>query len=67
MDNELEHLRKEVERLQKALNDRQQVSVASPALIENQALLEALIRAHGNDDPSGERADIYPGSEKKRR
>jgi|SRR6516162_294890 len=34
MDNELEHLRKEVERLQKALNDRQQVSVASPALIE---------------------------------
>ena len=44
MDNELEHLRKEVERLQKALNDRQQVSVASPALIENQALLEDLAR-----------------------
>src|SRR5262249_3130097 len=29
------------------------------------ALLEALIRAHGNDNPSGERADIYPGGERK--
>ena len=44
MDNELEHLRKEVERLQKALNDRQQVSVASPALINNHELIEDLAR-----------------------
>jgi hypothetical protein len=27
------------------------------------ALLEALIRAHGEDNETGERADIYPGSE----
>jgi hypothetical protein len=31
------------------------------------ALLEALIRVHGNDNETGERADLYPGSEKKRR
>jgi hypothetical protein len=31
------------------------------------ALLEALIRVHGEDDPSGERRDIYPGSERRRR
>jgi hypothetical protein len=31
------------------------------------ALLEALIRAHGEDNETGERADLYPGSERKRR
>jgi Mn-dependent DtxR family transcriptional regulator len=29
------------------------------------ALLEALIRVHGNDDPSGERADLYPGCKRR--
>jgi hypothetical protein len=47
---------------------RQQVhqAVASsdrPAADEDSsaALLEALIRVHGNDNETGERADIYPG------
>src|SRR5215472_13094897 len=30
------------------------------------ALLEALIRVHGNDNETGERRDIYPGSERGR-
>jgi len=29
------------------------------------ALLEALIKVHGNDDPSGERADLYPGCKRR--
>jgi hypothetical protein len=43
---------------------RSEASSDRPAADEDgsAALLEALIRAHGNDDPSGERADIYPGS-----
>jgi hypothetical protein len=40
--DELEYLRKENERLRKALDDKQRV--ASPSLIENQALLEDLAR-----------------------
>ena len=44
MDNELEQLRRENERLRKALNDRQQVSVASPSLINNHELIEDLAR-----------------------
>jgi hypothetical protein len=30
------------------------------------ALLEALIQVHGNDNETGERADLYPGSHKRR-
>jgi hypothetical protein len=47
---------------------RSEASSDRPAADEDgsAALLEALIREHGNDDPSGERADIYPGSERKR-
>ena len=30
------------------------------------ALLDALFKVHGNDNETGERADIYPGLEKKR-
>jgi hypothetical protein len=44
MDNEIERLKREVARLQKALNDRQQVSVASPSLINNHELIEDLAR-----------------------
>src|SRR5262249_3399499 len=44
MDNEIEQLKREIERLQKALNDRQQVSVASPSLIDNQELITDLAR-----------------------
>ena len=40
--DELEYLRRENERLRKALDDKQRV--ASPSLIENQALLEDLAR-----------------------
>jgi hypothetical protein len=42
--DELEHLRKENERLRKALDAKQQVSVASPSLINNHELLEDLAR-----------------------
>jgi hypothetical protein len=31
------------------------------------ALLEALIQVHGDDNETGERADLYPGSHKRRR
>ena len=44
MDNEIEQLKREIERLQKALNDRQQVSVASPSLIDNLELITDLAR-----------------------
>ena len=44
MDNEIEQLKREIERLQKALNDRQQVSVASPSLVDNQELIADLAR-----------------------
>ena len=30
------------------------------------ALLEALIKAHGDDNETGERRDIYPGNERRR-
>ena len=30
------------------------------------ALLEALIKVHGDDNETGERRDIYPGSERRR-
>jgi len=48
---------------------RSEASSDRPAADEDgsAALLEALIRAHGEDNPSGERRDIYPGSERKRR
>jgi hypothetical protein len=38
-----------------------------PAADENgsAALLEALIKAHGDDNETGERRDIYPGSERR--
>jgi hypothetical protein len=42
--DELEYLRRENERLQKALDDRQRVSVASSSLINNAELLEDLCR-----------------------
>jgi hypothetical protein len=44
---------------------RSEASSDRPAADEDgsAALLEALIREHGNDDPSGERADLYLGSE----
>src|SRR5262245_20547752 len=44
MDNEIEQLKRKIERLQKALNDRKQVSVASPSLIDNQELITDLAR-----------------------
>ena len=44
MDNETEQLKREIERLQKALNDRQQVSVASPSLIDNAEFVVDLTR-----------------------
>ena len=51
---------------------RQQVhqAVASsdrPAADEDgsAALLEALIRVHGNDNETGERADLYPGCKRR--
>jgi len=31
------------------------------------ALLDALIKTHGDDNETGERADLYPGSERGRR
>jgi hypothetical protein len=48
---------------------RSEASNDRPAADEDgsAALLEALIRAHGNDNETGERADLYPGSEGKRR
>src|SRR6516225_10417667 len=48
---------------------RSEASSDRPAADEDgsAALLEALIRAHGDDNKTGERADLYPGSERKRR
>src|SRR6516162_9120780 len=42
--DELEYLRRENERLRRALEARQQVSVASPSLINNHELIEDLAR-----------------------
>jgi hypothetical protein len=44
MDNELEYLRRENERLRKELEAKQQVNVASPSLINNHELIEDLCR-----------------------
>jgi len=56
-------------RLSRQQAQRSEASSDRPAADEDgsAALLEALIRAHGEDNPSGERRDIYPGSERKRR
>ena len=59
-------------KLPKQSRQRAQQTTASsdrPAADEDgsAALLEALIRAHGDDNETGERADLYPGCKRGRR